>query len=90
MATFKACNYEFQVDIQAADGDGNAVTTVMLWDGDGDDVVYYDYTHTDDDEYCLCCFDPVQSSNISSVSRLRRYLLQQISFDRKPDAPTSY
>ena len=54
------------MDIEAANGDGMAVTSVTLWDGDSDDVIHYDFTYVIQTEFCLCCFDTAPTT----VSRL--------------------
>ncbi|KAL8577054.1 hypothetical protein ACOMHN_049914 [Nucella lapillus] len=56
----------YEMDIQAADGDGNAVTAVTLWDGDTDSVVHYDFTQVVEEEFCMCCFDSAKTADPAS------------------------
>lgn len=52
----------FQVSIKAADGEGVAVTGVMLWDGPIDGIATYDYITEQDwtKNICDCCLeDPI-------------------------------
>ena len=48
-----------QISIKAADGDGIAVTGVMLWDGPADGISTYDYTEEEDwtQTICDCCLE---------------------------------
>ena len=41
------------------------MTSVTLWDGDGDDVIHYDFTHAVETEFCLCCFNDSDTSDFS-------------------------
>ena len=43
------------MDIQAADGDGYAVTAITFWDGPAGELAPYDYYNTIDFENCECC-----------------------------------
>ena len=49
------------MDIRAADGAGQAVTSVMFWDGPDDYVTHYDFTVPDRTPYCDCCYDATPS-----------------------------
>ena len=52
----------FQVSIKAAEGEGVAVTGVMLWDGPIDGIATYDYITEEDwtKNICDCCLeDPI-------------------------------
>lgn len=51
----------FQMDIVAARS-GNAVTSVLFWDGPEDYVTHYDFTAPDTTPYCNCCDDPVPTA----------------------------
>ncbi|KAK6174798.1 hypothetical protein SNE40_013376 [Patella caerulea] len=48
---------EYQFEVQAADGDGNAVTSILFWDGPETSITDYDYTKEPDwtQEICSCC-----------------------------------
>ena len=59
----------FQLDIQAADGNGKAVTSVTLWDGDSEDIIHYDFTYFIETEFCMCCFNE-PPKNVSRLNLL--------------------
>ncbi|XP_048258717.1 uncharacterized protein LOC124137708 isoform X1 [Haliotis rufescens] len=56
---------EYKLSIRAAAGDGQAVTSVLFWDGPDDYILDYDYTPTPDwtESVCACCREePVNAS----------------------------
>ena len=51
-----------QVDIQAADGGGEAVTGVTFWDGNNGDLHLYNHVEVPDEECSCCLSNPVPVS----------------------------
>ncbi|VDI27589.1 Hypothetical predicted protein, partial [Mytilus galloprovincialis] len=47
----------YQISVKAADGEGIAVTGIMLWDGPEEEIATYDYLDTEDwtQSICDCC-----------------------------------
>ncbi|XP_046562952.1 uncharacterized protein LOC124271845 [Haliotis rubra] len=70
---------EYKLSIRAAAGDGQAVTTVLFWDGPDDYILDYDYTPSPDwtESICACCrVEPVNASctcNCESYLQAERY-----------------
>jgi len=50
------------VDIQAADGGGEAVTGVTFWDGNNGDLHLYNHVEVPDEECSCCLSNPVPVS----------------------------
>ncbi|VDI16055.1 Hypothetical predicted protein [Mytilus galloprovincialis] len=80
---------EYQVSIQAASGDGHAVTEVMLWEGPVDGIATYNHYRESDwtQEVCSCCFITPIPENCTACN-CTKYLSDKFGNDNVTAPPT--
>ncbi|XP_046574117.1 uncharacterized protein LOC124282192 [Haliotis rubra] len=74
---------EYKLSIRAAAGDGQAVTSVLFWDGPDDYILEYDYTPVPDwtESICACC--RVEPENASCTCNCEAYLQERKNISKR-------
>ncbi|XP_076085497.1 uncharacterized protein LOC143056293 [Mytilus galloprovincialis] len=80
---------EYQISIQAASGEGYAVTEVMLWEGPVDGIATYNHYRESDwtQEVCSCCFITPIPENCTACN-CTKYLSDKFGNENVTAPPT--